>query len=189
VRFYALAVSLIIPLLTFSEGHALKVGGWGGVVRLAGDEISDSDLGYRLGVGFSHTVVDGVDYELGFHYAKTTANDGDTYVKKSVELSSVWYPGWSPLLPYAKGHIGFHNWQIEENGGIALHPETGEEMKARSLGLGAGVGGRWEMTSRLEVDISVSARLIFTQDGLKFGPTDRNEVYLESSLGLWYRLF
>jgi hypothetical protein len=45
------------------------------------------------------------------------------------------------------------------------------------------------MTSRLTVDISVSARLIFTQDGLKFGPTDRNEVYLESSLGLWYHLF
>jgi len=189
VRSHMLVVTLIIPVLTLSQGHAFKVGGWGGIVKLAGDEISDSDLGYRLGVGFSHTVVDGVDYELGFHFAKVTANGGDTYVKKSVEFSSVWYPRWSPLLPYAKGHIGFSNWQIEENGSVALHPETGEEMKARSLGLGAGVGGRWKMTPRLTVDISVSARLIFSQDGLKFGPTDRNEAYLESSLGLWYHVF
>jgi hypothetical protein len=137
----------------------------------------------------SHTVVDGVDYEFGFQYAKATANGSDTYVKKSVELSAVWYTSWNPLLPYAKGHLGFHNWQIEEDGDILIHPETGEQMKARSLGLGAGVGGRWEMTSRVTVDISISARLIFSQDGLKFGPSDRNEAYLESTLGLWYRLF
>lgn len=185
---YALVASCIIVLL-LTESHALKIGGWSGVTRIIGDEISDSDVGYELGVGLSHTVVDGVDYELGFHYARITANSTHTYVKKSFELSAVWYPRWSPLLPYAKGHLGFHNWQIENDGGVVVYPETGEEMKARSLGLGAGLGGRWHLNSRFTADISLSARLIFSQNGLKFGPTDGNEVYVETSVALWYRLF
>ncbi len=185
----ALTAGFIIALFMLTEGHALKIGAWGGVARIAGDEISDSDVGYLYGVGLSHTVVEGVDYELGFQYARVTANSVETYVKKSVELSAVWYPNWSPVLPFAKGHLGFHDWRIGADGAIFTNPETGEEMKSRSLGLGGSVGGRWQLDPRLAADLSLSARFIFSQDGFKFGSADHNEVYFETSVGLWYRLF
>jgi hypothetical protein len=182
------AIAGAVGFILFGEGTALELGFSGGVGGLAGGNISGSQIGFVGTLSASHTLVDGVDYILDLQYAQIEVKTDSTYVYTSAGLGVRWYPSPRALTPYCIGHIGVFDWRIERDG-RTFNPSTGEEMKALSLGLGAGVGCMWQLSQKIDMDFLLLSHFIFSQNPSKFGSDDENELLFQAQIGLSYRLF
>lgn len=182
-------VALIMGLLLFGEGGAFELGFSLGAGWAAGDNVSESKAGPTAALSASHSLVDGVDYIFDLQYVQIGATPDSTYVYRSVGLGVRWYPNAGALTPYCMGHIGLFDWKIARDGKTAVNPSTQKEMKALSLGLGAGVGCVWQLSQKIAADFVFLSHFIFSQNPGKFGPDDENEVLLGARMGLSYCLF
>ncbi|KPJ48989.1 hypothetical protein AMJ40_06480 [candidate division TA06 bacterium DG_26] len=180
---------LVFGILFLSEVEGIEFEASVGLGWLEGDNIAGSETGSVLNVGASRTLVSGVDYFVHIQYARISAEVDFTYVYRSGGLGVRWYPSRQRLVPYAMGRLGLYDWRIERGGETARNPDTGEQMRTRSLGLGGGIGVLWRLSDRLSADLAVLSDFVFSQDPEIMGPEDENEVLLQSRVGLRYRLF
>ncbi len=182
-------IGVFVGLFLLGKAGALELGLSGGLTKLAGDNINESQIGLTATVGASHTLIKGVDYILGLEYARVGVEPDSDYVYKSLDIGVRWYPGWKPLVPYLMGSIALYDWKIEHGGKTATNSFTQKEMKSRSLGLGGGMGFLWQLNRRMNVDVLLTSHFIFSQNPQRLGPTDQNELILQATVGLWYKLF
>jgi|GEM_PF-3598286 len=183
-----LALTVMMGLLLLGEGSGFELGLSGGAGCLAGHNVSQSKLGLAAALSVCHTLVDGVDYIFDLQYAQVGTHTDSTYVYRSAGMGVKWYPSPGALTPYCLGHIGLFDWSIRQDGKTAVNQSSNEEMKAFSLGLGAGAGCMWQLSQRIAADFVFLSHFIFSQNPGKFGPDDENEVLLRAQIGLSYSL-
>lgn len=185
-----LGIGVFLGLFIFSRVGAFELGFSGGYVKLARDNALEKKTGLVATMSGSREVVEGVDYLFNLQYATVGVEPDSNYIYRSIDLGVKWcLSSKSRVIPYLIGQVGLYDWKIEQDGKTAINPFTHREMKARSLGLGGGVGCLWRVTYRVSADVLLLSHFVFSQNPYKFGPSDDNELLLQIRVGLWYELF